>query len=167
MAGFGIPVSLLAGFIFGKWLGSIILIIGMSIGATILYVFGNYFLKEIIREKFLNKFRNLEIKFKKSEFIYLLIYRFVGGVPFFISNMLPCIFNVRIGNFFLATLLGIAPGLFIVVSIGSGLEKIIDQNLVAPEIKDIIYTPDVYIPIIAFVGFIIFTIVARKIFYKK
>ena len=167
MAGFGIPVSLLAGFIFGKWLGTFILVVGLSIGATILYVFGNYFLKEIIREKFLNKFRNLEIKFKKSEFIYLLIYRFVGGVPFFISNMLPCIFNVRIGNFFLATLLGIAPGLFIVVSIGSGLEKIIDQNLVAPEIKDIIYTPDVYIPIIAFVGFIIFTIVARKIFYKK
>ena len=167
MAGFGIPVSLLAGFIFGKWLGTFILVVGLSIGATILYVFGNYFLKEIIREKFLNKFRNLEIKFKKSEFIYLLIYRFVGGVPFFISNMLPCIFNVRIGNFFLATLLGIAPGLFIVVSIGSGLEKIIDQNLVAPEIKDIIYTPDIYIPIIAFVGFIIFTIVARKIFYKK
>jgi len=167
MAGFGIPVSLLAGFIFGKWLGSIILIIGMSIGATILYVFGNYFLKEIIREKFLSKFKNLEIKFKKSELIYLLIYRFVGGVPFFISNMLPCIFNVKVSNFFWATLIGIAPASFLIVSIGSGLEKIIDQNSITPEIKDIIYTPEVYIPILAFAGFIILTIVARKIFYKN
>ena len=40
----------------------------MSIGATFLYIFGNYFFKDLIREKFLNKFQNLEIKFKKSEF---------------------------------------------------------------------------------------------------
>ena len=60
-----------------------------------LYIFANYFLKDFIREKFLNKFQNLEFKFKKSEFIYLLIYRFVGGIPFAISNVLPCIFNVK------------------------------------------------------------------------
>ena len=72
MAGFGLPAALLAGFIFGKWLGTFILIIGMTIGATILYIIGNYFFKEIIKEKFLNKFKNLEAKFKKSEFIYLL-----------------------------------------------------------------------------------------------
>ena len=82
MAGFGLPVALLAGFIFGKWLGIFILIIGMTIGATILYMLGNYFFKEVIKEKFLNKFKNLEIKFKKSEFIYLLVYRFIGGIPF-------------------------------------------------------------------------------------
>ena len=167
MAGFGIPASLLAGFIFGKWLGTIILIIGMSIGATILYVLGNYFVKEIIREKFLSKFKSLEAKFKKSEFIYLLIYRLVGGIPFAISNVLPCIFNVKTSNFFWATLIGITAPSFLLVSIGSGLEKIIDQNLVTPKIKDIIYTPDVYIPILAFAAFIILTIVARKIFYKK
>ena len=38
MAGFGLPVALLAGFIFGKWLGTFILVIGMTIGATILYM---------------------------------------------------------------------------------------------------------------------------------
>ena len=167
MAGFGIPAALLAGFIFGKWLGTLILVVGMSIGATILYIFGNYFLKEIIKEKFLTKFKNLEVKFKKSEFIYLLFYRTVGGIPFAISNVLPCIFNVKIRNFFWATLLGITPGLFLVVSIGSGLEKIIDQNLETPRIRDIIYSADIYLPVLAFIGFIICTILARKIFYKK
>ena len=167
MAGFGIPAALLAGFIFGKWLGTLILVVGMSIGATILYIFGNYFLKEIIKEKFLTKFKNLEVKFKKSEFIYLLFYRTVGGIPFAISNVLPCIFNVKVRNFFWATLLGITPGLFLVVSIGSGLEKIIDQNLETPRIRDIIYSADIYLPVLAFIGFIICTILARKIFYKK
>ena len=100
MAGFGLPVALLAGFIFGKWLGTFILVIGMTIGASILYILGSYFFKEMIKEKFLNKFKKLEIKFKESEFIYLLVYRFIGGIPFALSNVLPCIFNVRISNFF-------------------------------------------------------------------
>ena len=67
------------------------MVISLSIGATLLYKFANYFLKEIIKEKFLIKYKGLEKKFKKSEFIYLLIYRFVGGIPFAISNVLPYI----------------------------------------------------------------------------
>ena len=66
-------MALLGGFIFGKWIGTLIVIFGLSIGATFLYMFGNYFLKELIREKFLDKYQKLEMKFKKSEFIYLLI----------------------------------------------------------------------------------------------
>jgi uncharacterized membrane protein YdjX (TVP38/TMEM64 family) len=167
MAGFGMPIALLGGFIFGKWFGIFILIIGMTIGATILYMLSNYFFKEVIKERFLNKFKNLEMKFKKSEFIYLLAYRFIGGIPFALSNVLPCIFNVRVSNFFWATLIGLAPQLFLVVSIGSGLEKIIEKNLEAPRITDLIYSPDIYIPMIAFVALIIITIIAKKIFYKN
>ena len=95
MGGFGSPVALLGGFIFSKWLGTLIIVVGLSIGSTLLYIFGNFFLKEVIREKFLTRFEKLEKKFKKSEFIYLLIYRFIGGIPFAISNVLPCIFNVK------------------------------------------------------------------------
>ena len=167
MAGFGLPVALMAGFIFGKWLGTFILIIGMTIGATILYIIGSYFFKEIIERRFLNRFRNLEKKFKKSEFVYLLIYRFIGGIPFALSNILPCIFNVRVNNFFWTTLIGITPQLFLIVSIGSGLEKIIEQNLDSPEIKDLILSPDIYIPLLGFFLLTILTIILRKIFYKK
>ena len=167
MAGFGLPIAILAGFIFGKWLGILLLVIGMSIGATILYIIGNYFFKELIKKKFLNKFKNLEIKFKKSEFIYLLIYRFIGGIPFALSNVLPCIFNVRISNFFWATLIGLTPQLFLVVSIGSGLEKVIEQNLEAPKIKDLIFSPEIYAPLLGFFLLILVTVILRKLFYKK
>ena len=56
LLGFGSPIALLGGFMFGKWLGTIIVVIGLSVGATFLYMFGNYFLKDLIREKFLNKY---------------------------------------------------------------------------------------------------------------
>ena len=65
LLGFGSPIALIGGFLFDKWIGTLLVVIGLSIGATFLYMFGNYFLKDLIREKFLNKFQNLEIKFKK------------------------------------------------------------------------------------------------------
>ena len=166
-AGFGSPLALLAGFIFGKWFGLLFAVIGMTFGATLLYIFANFFLKEMIRDKFLNRFQKLEKKFRKSEFIYLLIYRFVGGIPFQIQNVLPCIFDVKVHNFFWSTFLGIIPSLFIVISIGSGLEEIIDQNLEAPSAIDLITSPSIYIPMIAFFALLGVTIFFRKIFYKN
>ena len=166
-AGFGSPLALFAGFIFGKWFGLLFVVIGMTLGATLLYIFANFFLKEMIREKFLNRFKNLEEKFKKSEFVYLIIYRIIGGVPFQIQNVLPCIFNVKISNFFWATIIGLIPSLFIVVSIGSGLEEVIDKNLEAPGLIDLIVSPSIYIPMIAFLALLLTTIFIRKIFFKK
>ena len=165
--GFGSPIALIGGFIFGKWIGTLVVVIGMSVGATFLYVFGNYFLKDLIREKFLNKYQNLEKKFKESEFYYLLIYRFVGGIPWQLSCILPTIFDVKIKNFFFASLIGIVPQIFLAVSIGSGLEKIIDQNIEVPKIKDVIFSSEIYIPILAFFSLVLITIFLRKSFYKN
>ena len=166
-AGFISPIAIFAGFIFGKWLGLIILSFGMAIGATGLYVFANFFLKDLIKEKFLNKFQGLEIKFKKSEFLYLLAYRFIGGIPFAISNVLPCIFNVKAFNFFFATLIGTIPQIFLLCSLGNGLEKIIQQNLEAPNLTELLTKPDIYIPLIIFGCLIVITIFLRKLFYEE
>ena len=165
--GFGAPISLLGGFLFGPWLGTIAVVLGLSVGATFLYMFGNYFLKDFIKEKFLNRFQKLETKFKNSEFIYLLIYRFIGGVPWQLSCLLPTLFNVKVSNFFFATLVGIVPQIFLVVSIGSGIEKIIQDNSQIPNITDIIFSPDIYIPILAFIFLVLITIFLRKLFYKN
>ena len=165
--GFGSPISLMGGFIFGKWIGTLVVVLGLSFGATFLYIFGNFFLKDLIKQKFSNKYRILENRFKKSEFLYLLIYRFIGGIPWQISCLLPVIFNVKVKNFLFATLVGVIPQVFLAVSIGSGLEKIIDQNSDVPGITEIILSPDIYIPLIAFFSLILVTIFLRKIFYKN
>ena len=165
--GFGSPIALLGGFILGKWIGTIIVVLGLSIGATFLYSFGNFFLKDIIRDKFLNRFKTLEIKFKNSEFIYLLIYRFIGGVPWQLSCLLPTLFNVKKLNFFFATFIGIIPQIFLAVSIGAGLDKIIEENENIPKFTDIIFSKDIYIPILAFLSLVLISIFLRKLFYKS
>jgi len=166
-AGFGSPIAIFGGFIFGKWIGSLLVVVGLSVGASLLYLFANYFLKDFIKDKFLNTYQGLEEKFKRSEFIYLLIYRSIGGIPFAISNVLPCIFNVKVFNFFWATIIGILPQTFLICSIGHGLEKIIDQNLEAPSIIDLISSKDIYMPLIFFGSLVVVTIFLRKLFYKK
>jgi len=166
-AGFGTPLALFAGFIFGKWLGLIFSLVGMTLGATLLYIFCNFFLKDIIKDKFLNRFESLEVKFKKSEFLYLLFYRFVGGIPFQIQNILPCMFNVKVYNYFWSTLLGLLPSLFLIVSVGNGLEEIIDQNIEAPSMIDLISSSSIYIPLIAFFFLLGVSIFFRKVFYKN
>ena len=49
----------------------------------------------------------------------------------------------------------------------SGLEKIIDQNLKAPNIIDLITSRDIYIPLTIFISLILLTIFLRRLFYKK
>ena len=165
--GFGSPAALISGFIFGKFLGTFIAVLGLTFGATFLYIFGNYFFKDFIKEKFLFKFQNLESKFKKHEFNYFLLYRFIGGIPFAIANLLPVMFNISIKNYFLGTFLGIIPQIFLIASLGSGLNKIIQQNETVPSITDLLFSSEIYIPMLAFFFIVLITIFIRKFFYKN
>ena len=167
LLGFGSPILLLSGFIFGKWFGSIYAVLSLSIGATLLYIFANYFLKDLVEEKFSKRFSNLNEKFKKNEFMFFLIYRFVGGIPFSIANILPTIFNVKLKNFFFGSIIGMSPQILVGVSLGAGLNEIIQKNIEAPSLIEILLSPEIYIPIIAFIILLIAGIFIKNIFYKN
>ncbi len=167
LLGFGSPIVLLSGFIFGKWFGSIYAVLSLSIGATLLYIFANYFLQDFVKEKFSKKFLNLNEKFKKNEFTFFLIYRFVGGIPFFISNILPTIFNVRLKNFFFGSIIGMAPQIFVGASLGSGLNEIIQKNAQAPSLIKLLTSSEIYIPIVAFSILLIIGMIIKNTFYKN
>ena len=166
LLGFGSPICIVGGFIFGTWLGTILVVISLTIGATSLYVFCNLFFKDLVKKNFLNKFKYLEDKFKKNEFIFFLIYRFVGGIPFAIQNLLPVIFNVKLRNYFYGSLIGLFPQVFVVVSLGSGFDKLIGENETVPEIKDILFSPNIYIPIISIGLILLIAFFMRKKFIK-
>ena len=166
LLGFGSPIFLVGGFIFGKWLGTFLVVFGLSSGATLLYIFANFFLKDIIKEKFSTRFSNLTDKFKQNEFIYFLIYRFVGGIPFFISNILPTLFNIKIKNFFFGSIIGMAPQLFVGVSLGAGLSRILEENQEPPSFFELILNPDIYLPISGIIFLVLIAVYLRKSFFK-
>ncbi len=166
MLGFGSPIILLSGFIFGKWVGSIYSILSLSFGALLLYLIARFFFKETIEKKFSIKFTFLKDKFKKNEFNFFLIYRFVGGIPFFISNILPVLFNVKSKNFFFGSVLGMYPQIFVGSSLGAGLSKIIENNLEAPSLLELIFSSEIYIPVVGFIFLLLFGIIMKNLFYK-
>ena len=58
------------------------------------------------------------------------------------------------------------PQLFIMVSIGSGLEKIIDANTAPPSFFQIILSKDIYLPLLAFLVLVIISIFLKKKLYN-
>ena len=167
LLGFGTPIFLLGGFIFGKWVGTLLVVFGLSIGATILYIFANYFLKDLIKNKFSSRFSNLNEKFKQNEFSFFLIYRFVGGIPFFISNILPTLFNVKTRNFFCGSLIGMTPQVFVGTALGSGIEKIINKNEEAPTFLELFASSEIYIPVLGFIFLVILGFFLKRFFYDN
>ncbi len=167
LLGFGSPIALLGGFIFGKWIGFFLAIVGLTIGATLLYIFSKYFFLDFIKKEFSARFKSLNFKFKKNEFFFFLIFRFIGGIPFFIANILPVLFNISLRNYFFGTFLGIFPQIFILVSLGTGLENIVEKNILMPSLTQIVMSPEIYQPILAFIFLLIILYLLRNFFFKK
>ena len=167
LLGFGSPIFLIGGFIFGKWVGTILVVFGLTIGSTLLYYFANFLIKDLIYKKFSSKFKYLTEKFKRNELAYFILYRAVGGIPFFLQNLLPLLFNVKIRNYFFGTIIGLTPQLFVGVSLGAGIDKIIQENEKLPSIWKMLKTPDIYFPLMGIILIFLLAIYFRKKFFKQ
>jgi len=166
MMGFGTPVAIIGGFIFGKWVGTFLTAFSLSTGSLMLYFLGKYFFYEFLKEKYYNKFKFLNNLFKNSELPVMIIYRFVGLVPFFIANLIPVIFNIKPLNYFVGTLIGILPSVFVFVSLGSGFSEAIYQYDDYPSFVELVKVPGIYLPIIGFVVILAISYFLRKKFFK-
>ena len=167
LLGFASPIFLVGGFLFGKWVGTLVVVLGLTSGATILYIFASFMFKDFIYNKFSKKYNYLFEIFKKNELLYFVIYRFIGGIPFFLQNLIPTIFNIKIKNYFFGSLIGLTPQLFIGVSLGSGIDKLIENNNEMPSVLEMIMTPDIYLPILGLFLIIFIGFIYRKKFVKE
>lgn len=168
LLGFATPILLFAGFVFGKWWGTALVLISTTIGATLLYILVNFFLKEFVKEKLAPRFSKLKEFFIKNDVLYFTIYRFVGGggLPYAAQNVLPVLFNMSIKNYAAATFLGSVPAMFVTVSLGSGIESVIERNNQL-RILDVLQSQEIYLPIIGFLVIIIVAFLIKKIFFKE
>ena len=70
-------------------------------------------------------------------------------------------------NYFYGSLIGLAPQLFIGVSLGAGVNKLIDDNENMPSFLQMISSPDIYLPILGLIVIFIIAFFSRKIFFKS
>ena len=168
MLGFAMPLLIFSGFVFGKWWGILIVLTSTSIGATLLYFLAGLFFRDIIQEKFAPKFSKLKKFFNKNELVYFMFFRFIGGggTPYAVQNTLPILFNMSMKNYIIATFLGSMPSMFVTVSIGSGIESIIDQNAKLSAVN-VIFSPEIYIPIVCFFILLLIGFAIKKLYFKE
>ena len=162
--GFGTPIALVGGFIFGKWIGTIVVTTALSIGALCLYFFAKYFLYDFLKENLFIKYKNLNLMFQKKQLLVMILFRFVGLVPFFLANLLPVIFNINAKNYLIGTFIGILPAVFIMVSLGSGFSDAIYSFDKFPSLLSLIALPEIYFPLIGFFFILVLSILLKKKF---
>ena len=166
LLGFGSPLLLISGILFGKWIGTFISLLSISIGALILYSIASFFFKDLVYNLLEKRFSKYIYLFRKNEFNYFLAFRLAGGlgIPFGPQNVLPVIFNIKKSNYFFASFLGSIPMFFIWNTIGSGLNEYIKQadNF---SFINLLLNKEIYLPIILFVIIMLISaIIKKKIF---
>ena len=161
------PLLIFSGFVFGKWWGISIVLVATTIGATLLYLLVGYFFREMVEEKLAPKFQKLRKFFIKNDIIYFMSFRFVGGggTPYAIQNILPILFNMPLKNYIIATFIGSMPSMFVTVAIGSGIERVIDQNAEL-SVLSVLTSPEIYIPIIGFAVILLSALGIKKFYFK-
>ena len=169
LLGFGSPLLLISGILFGKWIGTFISLLSISIGALILYSIASFFFKDLVYNLLEKRFSKYIYLFRKNEFNYFLAFRLAGGlgIPFGPQNVLPVIFNIKKSNYFFASFLGFIPIFFILNTIGSGLNEYIKQadNF---SFVSLFLNKEIYLPIILFaIVMLISVIIKKKIFDNR
>ena len=163
LLGFGSPLLLISGILFGKWIGTFISVLSISIGALILYSIASFFFKDLVFNLLEKKFSKYIHLFRKNEFYYFLAFRLTGGlgIPFGPQNVLPVIFNIKKSNYFFGSFLGFIPIFFIWNTIGAGLKEYIKQadNF---SFVSLFLNKEIYLPIILFVIVMLISIIIKK-----
>ncbi len=121
-------LSLAAGFLFGQWLGTGLVIFGATTGAILLFMLVNTTLGEMLKTKAGPWFHKISAGFQDNAISYMLFLRLVPLFPFFAVNIAGAMMGVRLSVFSVTTALGILPGSFVFVSAGVGLDAVLETG---------------------------------------
>ena len=120
----GLVLSLTTGFIFGRWVGTLLAVLAATIGATLVFLAARYLFADAARRRMGALGEKISAGFTENALNYLLFLRLVPVFPFFLVNLAPAFTNISLRTYVLGTLVGIIPGTFVYVNLGQTLGRI-------------------------------------------
>lgn len=117
-------LSLTCGFLFGRWLGTVVIVAAATVGATIVFLAARYLIADWARSKLGTLGRKINEGFSANAFNYMLFLRLVPAFPFFLVNLAPAFTDIRLATYVAATAIGIIPGAFVFANLGETLGTI-------------------------------------------
>lgn len=117
------PFNAAGAVIFGKYLGSACSILGASLGASLSFVMGRYFLRDFARDLLTGKLGDLDRKAERHGFS-LIFYLRIVWFPFLLLNYGAGATRIRFRDFFWGTFLGTMPAILVVCLLFGSLKEI-------------------------------------------
>ena len=128
-------LSLTAGFVFGRWVGTALVVVAATVGATLVFLAARYLFADAARRRMGALGEKINAGFTENAFSYLLFLRLVPVFPFFLVNLAPAFTTIPLRTYVLATAIGIIPGTFVFVNLGQALGRIDSlQGLVSVDV---------------------------------
>jgi uncharacterized membrane protein YdjX (TVP38/TMEM64 family) len=124
----GAVMTVAGGFLFGAILGAAYVVVGATIGATLLFLVAKLSVGDFLRARAGPGIRKMEAGFQENEMSYMLVLRLVPLFPFWLVNLAPAFLGVRLRTYVIGTFLGIIPGTAVFATFGAGLGSIFDTN---------------------------------------
>jgi uncharacterized membrane protein YdjX (TVP38/TMEM64 family) len=137
-------LTLAAGFLFGAILGTVLVNIGATAGATLAFLFARYVIGDYLQRKFSERLVKFNAELDRSGWSYMLTLRLVFVFPFWLVNLLAGMTRVPLGTFIWTTSLGILPGSFVYAYAGRQLTSI-------ASLSDV-FTPGVLVAFVLLAG---------------
>ncbi len=120
----GALFSLAIGFLFGRWIGTGMILLAATLGATLVFLAARYLFADALRARLSGRLRDMSEGFARDGFNYLLFLRLVPLFPFWLVNLAPAFSNIRLSTYVMATFVGIIPGSFVFANLGQSLGRI-------------------------------------------
>ncbi len=120
-------MTLTGGFLFGLVAGALLTLTGATLGAVAIFLAAKTGLGDSLQARMdasggtLSKIRD---GLRKNEISYLFLMRLVPAIPFFVANLAPALFGVKLRNYAFTTFFGIMPGTVVYTWVGAGLSEV-------------------------------------------
>nr|WP_319391296.1 TVP38/TMEM64 family protein [uncultured Cohaesibacter sp.] len=122
-------LTIVGGLLFGWVVGGTATILAATIGAGAVFVAARSAFGSSLRARAGSFADRFAAGFRQDAFSYMLFLRLVPLFPFWLVNIVPALFEVRLGTYLVATLVGILPGTFAYALVGAGLDSVIAAQL--------------------------------------
>ena len=119
----GEVVQMAAGIIYGPWWGTVIIVVGCVISSAFIFLvvhwLGAPFVRDMVPDKYLDKFRSFEESGKFNIIVFLLF--LIPGLPKDVFTYITPLSDMKLPAFLLVTNLARVPGIFVSTYAANGL----------------------------------------------
>ncbi len=139
-----IYLTLAGGYLFGLWFGAGAAWVGATLGATLLFLSARTALGDTLRRHAGPWMQRFEAGLRSNAFNYLLALRLAPVLPFWVVNLAPAFFQVKLRDYVLATMIGIVPATLVIASVGATLHAALAAGASldpAAAVRDLLFSP--------------------------